>query len=451
MSIRSCERCKFVDNPSLRMKFASHLTLLLAINSLAHADWKQWRGPTGQGHAKAKLPVKWSETENVTWRTSIPGKGWSSPVIEENQIWFTTAFETPASETETKERLKNNTGSVPVYVLSKVRLHAICVDKRTGKLLHNVEVITKEDPQWVHKLNSYASPTPIIENGKVYCHFGAYGSACVDAKTGKVVWQNQKIQIMHENGPGSTPVLHKNELIFHMDGSDKQFVVALNKNSGKEKWRTTRSGTMHTNPQLKKSYGTPVIRKIDGKPTLLSPGSNWLYAYDPSSGKELWKVEYGGLGFSLVPRPVTGHGMIFMSTGFMKAKLLAIRYEKTAKPDIAWSYNRGVSTQPSPLLLGDELYFVTESGGLVTCLDAHTGEKNWVERIGGNYSASPTSANGKIYFHSREGETTVLQDGKEFKVLAKNKLNGQHMASAAVDGNALILRTDKALYRIEQK
>jgi hypothetical protein len=440
-----------MDNPPLHMKAVYPFTLSLILSFSTQADWKQWRGPTGQGHANAKLPTQWSETKNVTWRTPIPGKGWSSPVIEGNQIWLTTAFETPASEAETKERLKNNTGSVPVHVLSKVRLHAICVDKRTGKLVHNIEVITKEDPQWVHKLNSYASPTPIIENEKIYCHFGAYGTTCVDAKTGKVIWKNQRIQVMHENGPGSTPVLFEDALIFHMDGSDKQFVVALDKKTGKEKWRSIRSGTMHENPQLKKSYGTPIIEKIEGTSTLLSPGSNWLYAYDPTSGKELWKVEYGGLGFSLVPRPVTGHGMIFMSTGFMRAKFLAIRYEKTAKPDIAWSYSRGVPTQPSPLLVGDEIYFVTESGGLVTCLDAHSGEKLWIERIGGNYSASPTFANGKIYFHSREGETTVLQAGKEFKVLAKNKLDGQHMASASVDGDALILRTDKAVYRIEQK
>ncbi|MDG2214893.1 MAG: PQQ-binding-like beta-propeller repeat protein [Verrucomicrobiota bacterium] len=439
-----------MDNPPLNMKAVYPFTLSLILSFSTQADWKQWRGPTGQGHANANLPTQWSETKNVTWRTPVPGKGWSSPVIEGNQIWLTTAFETPASEAETKERLKNNTGSVPVHVLSKVRLHAVCVDKRTGKLVHNIEVITKEDPQWVHKLNSYASPTPIIENGKIYCHFGAYGTTCVDAKTGKVIWKNQKIQVMHENGPGSTPVLFKDALIFHMDGSDKQFVVALDKKSGKEKWRSPRSGTMHENPQLKKSYGTPIIEKIEGTHTLLSPGSNWLYAYNPTSGKELWKVEYGGLGFSLVPRPVTGHGMIFMSTGFMRAKFLAIRYEKTAKPDIAWSYSRGVPTQPSPLLAGDEIYFVTESGGLVTCLDAHSGEKRWVERIGGNYSASPTFSNGKIYFHSREGVTTVLQAGKQFKVLAKNQLKGQHMASAAVDGNALILRTDKALYRIEQ-
>ena len=423
------------------------LTLTLVFS--AQADWKQWRGPSGDGHTDANLPTRWSEDRNVKWRAHIPGKGWSSPVIEGNQIWFTTAFETLATEAETKERLKKNTGGVPVYVLSKVRLHAVCIDKQTGKLLHNLEVLVKNEPQWVHKLNSYASPTPIIENGRLYCHFGANGSACVDTRAGKVVWRNQEVEVQHENGPGSTPVLWKGLLIFHMDGSDQQFVVALDKATGKERWRTPRSGTMHENPQLKKSYGTPIIRHIKDRPVLLSPGSNWLYAYDPADGKELWKVEYGGLGFSLVPRPVTGHGMIFMSTGFMRAKLLAVRYENTAKPDIAWSYTRGVSTQPSPLLVGDELYFITESGGLVTCLDAHTGEKHWVERIGGNYSASPTHSKGRIYFHSREGVTTVLQAGREFKVLAKNQLEGQHMASAAVDGNALLLRTDKALYRIE--
>ena len=430
------------------MKATLWILLPLALAFNVQADWKQWRGPGGQGHANAKLPTEWSETKNVKWRTPVPGKGWSSPVIEGNQIWVTTSFETPATKEEAAERLKSNTGSVPVNVLSSVSLHAVCIDKRTGKLLHNLRVITKKEPQWVHKLNSYASPSPIIETGRVYCHFGSYGTACIDAKTSKVAWLNEKIWVNHENGPGSTPVLWKDLLIFHMDGSDQQFVVALDKKTGLEKWRVGRSGKMHANPQLKKSYGTPLIQEINGKPTLLSPGSNWLYAYDPANGKELWKTEYGGLGFSIVPKPVTGHGMIFMSTGFMKAKLLAVRYEKTAKPDIAWSYARSVSTQPSPLLVGDELYFITESGGLITCLNAHTGEPHWVERIGGNYSASPTFSNGKIYFHSREGVTTVLQAGKQFKVLAKNQLEGQHMASAAVDGNALILRTDKALYRI---
>ncbi len=424
------------------------ILILTALAFTAQADWKQWRGPTGQGHADANLPTEWSETKNVKWRTPIPGKGWSSPVIEGNQIWMTTSFETPATKEETVERLKKNTGGVPVNVLSSVRLHVVCVDKRTGKLLHNLKAITKKQPQWVHKLNSYASPSPIIEGGRVYCHFGSYGTVCIDAKTAKVAWRNDKLWVNHENGPGSTPVLWKDLLIFHMDGSDKQYVVALDKKTGHEKWRTDRTGKMNKNPQLKKSYGTPLIAKANGRDTLFSPGADWLYGYDPATGRELWKLDYGMLGFSIVPRPVVGHGMLFMSTSFMRPQLLAVRYENTAKPDIAWKYNRGVSNQPSPILIGDELYFVSDSGGLVTCLNAHTGEVHFRERLGGNYSASPLHANGKLYFHSREGITTVLQAGKTFKVLSKNKLEGQHMASAAVDGNALILRTDKALYRI---
>ena len=193
-----------------------------------------------------------------------------------------------------------------------------------------------------------------------------------------------------------------------------------------------------------------ILVVANGKPTLFSPGADWLYGYDPATGRERWKIAYGMLGFSVVPRPVTGHGMLFMSTSFMRPQLLAVRYEKTAQPHIVWKYNRGVPSQPSPILVGDELYFVGDSGGLVTCLNAHTGEAHFRERLGGNYSASPLHANGKLYFHSREGITTVLQAGKTFKVLAKNKLTGQHMASAAVDGNALIFRTDKALYRVEE-
>ena len=424
------------------------LTLILAFT--VHADWKQWRGPTGQGHANANLPTEWSETKNVKWRTPIPGKGWSSPVIEGNQIWLTAAHETLASEAVKKERLKKDPSFKDHVLLSLVRLHAVCVDKRTGKLLHDLEILRKKDPQWVHKLNSYASPSPVIEDGKLYCHFGAYGTICVDIKTAKVLWRNLDIYVNHENGPGSTPTLWKGLIIFHMDGSDKQFVVALDKSTGKEKWRTDRTGKMNANPQLKKAYGTPLITMANGKPVLFSPGADWLYGYDPATGRELWKLAYGMLGFSVVPRPVAGHGMLFMSTSFMRSQLLAVRYEKTAQPHIAWKYNRGVSKQPSPILVGDELYFVDDSGGLITCLNAHTGEVHFRERIGGNYSASPLHANGKIYFHSREGITTVLQAGKIFRVLAKNKLKGSHMASAAVDGNALILRTDKVLFRVEE-
>jgi len=425
-------------------------SILVTLSSATQADWKQWRGPTGQGHADAKLPLQWSETQNVAWRTELPGKGWSSPVIEGNQIWMTAAHEVKASEAEKAKRLADNTGSQPVTVLSLVRLNAICVDKSTGKLLHDLEILKKKDPQWSHALNSYASPTPIIENGRLYCHFGSYGTACVDTRNAEVIWRNQELHVAHENGPGSTPVLWGDKLIFHMDGSDIQYIVALNKKDGKIAWKTERTGEMNENPQLKKAYGTPIILNVDGRSVVFSPAADWLYGYDPQTGKELWKMNYGMLGFSIVPKPVTGHGMLFMSTSFMRPQLLAVKYENVGKPEIAWKYARSVSSQPSPILVGDEIYFVSDKGGIITCLDALSGKEHWKKRIGGNFSASPTHANGRIYFHSREGVTTVLKAGKEFKQLASNELDGDLMASAAVDADALILRTDKAIYRIQE-
>ena len=420
---------------------------ILTIHSVL-ADWKQWRGSEGQGHAEDPLPIKWSETENVVWKTRLPGKGWSSPVIEGNQIWVTAAHETLATPEETADRLKNSSGGQPLVVLSLVRLHVLCVDKNTGELLHDFEILRKKNPQCSHKLNSYASPTPVLEGGKLYCHFGSYGTACVDTSRAEVVWRNQDLVVQHENGPGSTPVLWEDFLIFHMDGSDLQYVVALNKHTGRVAWKTNRSGEMDAKPQLKKSYGTPLILDVGGKPILFSPGADWLYAYQPADGSELWKLNYGKLGFSIVPRPVAGHGMLYMSTSFMRPQLLAIKYQGTS-PQIAWKSERSVSSQPSPILVGNEIYYISDSGGIISCLDALTGELHWRERIGGNYSASPLHSDGKIYFHSREGVTTVIEAGKTFRVISKNRLNGSHMASAAVDGEALLLRTDQALYRVE--
>ena len=416
----------------------------------AHADWKQWRGPTAQGHTHGNIPTEWSESDHISWKTPIPGKGWSSPVIEGNHIWVTAAHEIEASEEERKERLKSNTGGQPVVVLSSVLLHAVCLDKNSGKLLHDIEILKKKDPQWAHKLNSYASPTPVIENGRLYCHFGSYGTACVDTKTAKVLWRNQELYVHHENGPGSTPIIWDDKLIFHMDGSDQQYIIALDKKNGGIAWKTDRTGEMNSNPQLKKSYGTPLLLNTNGRTILYSPAADWLYTYDPNTGKELSKLNYGMLGFSIVPRPVAGHGMIYVITSFMRPQLLAIDYLNSEKPSIKWKWNRGVSNQPSAILVGDEIYFISDSAGMVTCLDAHTGKEHWRERIGGNYSASPLHSKGRIYFHSREGKTTVLQAGKEFKILAENQLEGQLMASAAVDDDALILRTDKAIYRIEE-
>jgi outer membrane protein assembly factor BamB len=431
--------------------FAAVLLLLGAV-CLPAADWPQWRGADNHGHAEAKgLPQVWSAETNVAWRTEIPGRGWSTPVIAGRQIWLTTALETPANPADTERRLKTNTGTQPVTLLEKVELRAVCLDRDSGKLLYEVHLLTEHEPQWVHQLNSYASPTPVLEDGRLYCHFGAFGTACVDTRKARVAWTNTTLRVMHENGPGSTPILWQDLVIFHLDGSDKQFIAALDKRTGEVRWTSDRSGEMRENPQLKKSYGTPVVVQVDGREELISPASDWLYAYDPANGSERWKLSYGTLGFSIAPVPVTGHGMIFMSTGFMRPQMLGIRHDGKTSPEIAWRYTKGAPTMPSPLLVGDELYFLTDAGGILTCLDARTGEEHYRERLGGNFSASPLFADGRIFVSNREGETFVLAPGKQFQLLAKNTLPEGHYASPVALDKSLFLRTEKALYRIEQR
>jgi outer membrane protein assembly factor BamB len=415
------------------------------------ADWPEFRGPGGQGHSDATgLPIEWSATKNIAWRTEIPGKGWSSPVIAGDQIWLTYAIDEPITEEEKQKKLAANTGNQPLQVVGAVHMHAVCVDRQSGKLLHDVELMVERDPQWTHALNSFASPTPVIADGKLYCHFGAHGTACLDTKSLKVLWTNNETRVMHENGPGSSPVLVGERLIFHCDGSDEQYIAALDTATGKIAWKTERSGEMNSNPQLKKAYGTPIVMELHGRTTVLSPAADWLYAYDPQTGKELWKAPYGVLGFSIVPRPVAGHGMVYLSTSFMQSEMLAVRVDDTSShPSIAWRNKKGVPKMSSPLLVGDELYMVSDNG-IATCLDAKTGDALWSERLGGNVSSSPIYADGRIYIGNREGETFVLAPGRQFKLLATNALDEAIMATpAAVDG-ALILRTEKALYRIAE-
>jgi outer membrane protein assembly factor BamB len=410
-------------------------------------DWPQWRGPDGQGHAtSASAPTHFSETQNLAWKTPLPGRGHSSPVIMGEQIWLTTALENPASPDEAKRRLAANTGDQPLTVLSSVSLRALCLNKATGEIQHDIQLLNVKDPQWVHQLNSYASPTPVLEAGRLYCHFGAYGSACVDTSTESLLWQNQELSIQHENGPGSTPVLWKDHLIFHCDGSDQQYITALDKNTGKTAWKTQRSGQMRENPQQKKAYGTPLIVPMqDGQPVVVSTAADWLYGYDPQTGKELWKLAYGQLGFSMSPRPVAGHGMVYFSTSFSPPTIMAVKYEGLDKPQLAWSSKKNAPSIPSPLLVGDELYFVND-GGILSCLDAHSGEEVYRERLGGKFTASLTHAAGHIYACSREGVVTVVKAGRKFEIVATNQLDGGLYASPAIVDSKLFIRSDTALY-----
>ena len=424
------------------------LTFCAISTSTAQDRWPEWRGESGQGVSAARgLPVKWSEKENIAWKVKIPGLGWSTPVIDQGQVWVTTAVDRLASKEDADRRRSASTNSQPLRISEWVSLRAVGIALDSGKRLQDVETLSVSEPQMIHVDNSYATPTPILEDGLLYCHYGTLGTACLDTRTGHVVWRNQELRIKHENGPGSSPILWKDRLVVHCDGIDQQYIVALDKHTGKIAWRTSRSGEMRDDPQLKKSYATPLVVDVKGTPQVVSPAADWLYGYDPLTRKELWRLPYGQLGFSNAPRPVFGVGTLFACTGYMKSQLLAIEIDRQNKPKVRWRYQRQVPNVSSPVLVGNEIYFVSDKG-IATCLDARTGMPHWTQRIGKNYWASPIYADGRIYFFSKEAKTTVVVAGKRFKQLAVNQLEGTMLATAAAVNGMLVLRTDKAVYGI---
>ena len=432
------------------MRLSLFLPFVLISSSFAE-NWPEWRGVGGQGQSTAKgLPETWSETSGVAWKTELPGRGHSTPVAWGEHLWVTTALEKAAKPEDAERRLKTNTGDQPVTVLDSVSLRAVCVNKASGKILHDIELLNVKEPQWVHQLNSYASPSPIIEEGRLYAHFGSFGTACLDTMTQSVLWRNQDVQIMHENGPGSTPVLWEDRLIIHFDGSDQQFIAAFDKATGKLVWKTARTGEMRENPQQRKAYGTPLMVTMNGQPTVVSPAADWLYGYAPDTGKELWKLPYGELGFSMSVRPVADDSQVYISTCFGKSQVMAVKYAGLKTPEVAWRNNKNAPKMCSPVLAGDLLFYV-DDGGIVSCVEVKTGEALYRERLGGKFSASPILADGKVYFASREGVVTVIPAAREFKILAQNTLDGALMASPIALDGALYLRTDKALYRIGGK
>jgi len=422
--------------------------LLSAAVAMAADEWPQFRGPDGQGHVRGPaIPVTWSATDNVRWKTAIPGHGHASPVITGNVAWLITAVETPLSAAEQKKRLSKLKNSNGLEVSGKLSLQAVAVDIVSGKQLHVVELLQVAEPEPIHVLNSYASPTPVLAAGRLYVHFGTYGTVCLDTSTRKVVWRRTDINVDHQNGPGSSPIVWNDLLIVHCDGIDSQFVTALKLNDGSDQWKSRRSGKMNARPEFRKAYSTPVIVDVAGEDVLISPGADWTYAYDPATGRELWKEPYGQLGFSTVPRPVVGHGLVYVCTSYMKSRLLAVRYDSSGDR-VAWQSDSQIPKKPSLMLVGDALYFVSD-GGVATCLDALTGEQRWRQRLGGQYSASPIYAGKFVYFFSQDGKTTVIQPGTTFKKVAVNQLDEALMASPAAVNGALFLRGDKHLYCIQ--
>lgn len=418
------------------------------------AEWTQWRGPNGNGHAQqGNYPIRWSEHQNITWKTFlIPSKGHSSPVVQNEKVWLTSAVETAATEKEKETRVKESKfpGAASLHYLSKVAFLAIQLDLSTGDILKEVKVFEKRNPQAIHRLNSYASPSPLLSEGKLFIHFGTFGTACLDAETGHLIWKNQDLdlQIHHENGPGSTPIIWDGLLIFHLDGTDKQSVVALDKQTGKLTWQTSRSGKLKENPQTKKAYATPMIAKTEKGPVLISTGADWVYGYDPTNGQELWKVSYGILGFSNVTKPIIHKDLFIISTGFMKGELHAYKLNGHDKPRLIWKLSKGAPKKPSPIIVNGFVYVIND-GGILSVVSAKDGGLIWRERLEGEYSASPIYAGGHIYFSNQSGMTTVIKPGNHLEIVEQNQLRTGHMASFATIPKGLLVRTNEALYRIE--
>jgi outer membrane protein assembly factor BamB len=403
------------------VKGALALPLLLALSggALGAEDWPQFRGPSGQGHsAETGLPLGWSESQNVAWKAAVPGRGWSSPVVAGGRVWLTTAIKEKGAS-----------------------LRAIAFDLATGREVVNAEVFRLRSADLTNPKNSHASPTPIVDGDRVYVHFGAEGTAALTA-SGEIVWK-AKFPYESQHGNGGSPVLYEDLLIFSCDGSNDAFVVAVDKRTGKVRWKTSRRQPWD------QAYSTPLVIRVGDRDQLVSVGAYRATAYDPRTGKEIWRVRYED-GFSNVPRPVFAHGLVYLATGFQQPTLIAVRPDGTGdvtRTHIAWTLTRGAPLTPSPLAVGDELYVVND-GGIAQCLDAATGATHWVQRLGPAYSASPVFADGRIYFLSEDGRSTVIAPGKAFNLLGSSSLDGEILASMAVSARSIFIRTDTHLYRL---
>ena len=383
-------------------------------------DWPAFRGGA-QGHSSEQgLPLAWSEEAGVLWKAPVSGRGWSSPIVANGQVWLTTSVEADGGA-----------GS----------LRLIAYDVQTGRETLNVEVFQVGESASPNPKNSLASPTPVVDGDRVYVHFGADGTAALTTD-GELVWTTQ-FPYISQHGNGGSPVLHGDRLILSIDGYDTAYVVALDTATGEERWRAVRRDP------ISQAYSTPLVIQVDGVDQIFSIGAFRATAYDPNSGSEIWEVSYGD-GFSNVPAPAFGHGMVYIATGFQVPSVIAVRADgqgDVTATHIAWVLRRGAPLTPSPLLVGDELYVVSDFG-IATCLDARTGETRWRERLGGNFSASPVFADGRIYFQSEEGVTTVLEPGPVYQELATNRLAGTTLASMAVANGSFFIRSHDHLYRI---
>lgn len=394
----------------------------------SYADWPDWRGPTQQGRTEAKLPLKWSESENIVWKTAIHDLGYSTPVVLDGQIWLTTGKED---------------GTV---------LYAVCVDVDSGEVVHDIPVFNIEKPQRINPNNCYATPSAVVEAGHAYVHFGSLGTACIDTATGQVVWRRTDLACEHMQGPASSPVLYEDLLILTLEGVDKQYTAALDKRTGQTVWTYHRPQELYAGVKgvYAKSYQTPVLHTVEGKTQLVSNGALLVTGHDPRTGEEIWRVRYRD--DSTISRIVTGDGLLFVNTGGSPnaTELWAIREGGTGDvtgSHVVWKMTENAPHESSPVLAGDWIYTICEKGVLV-CMEAKTGKQVWQRQMEGDFWASLLATPERIYLPAKQGKTVIIAVAPEYRELAVNQLDGNIWASPAVAGNSLLLRTKTHLYRI---
>lgn len=433
-SRRHCKKFKADDSSALhKMHTLIALFVLTSATAVTAEDWPEFRGPSKQGQTAAQgLPTEWSPegNKNIVWKAPVPGIGWSSPVVIGERIYLTSAVPVQGVEGPAVER----------------SLRVICLQATDGKIAWDKEVFMQAlDAPQIHRKNSHASPTPVYENGRLYVHFGHQGSACVNVEDGTVIWKNQSLAYKPVHGNGGSPVIEGDLFIYSADAEADPVVIALDKNTGVEKWRFARE----SDAKNKFSFSTPLVIEVKGQRQLISAGSGVVNALEPQTGKEIWKARYDQ-GFSVVPRPVYAHGLVYVTTGYAKPSLMAIRVDgqgDVTDTHVAWTIDKYVPHNPSAVVVGDEIYFVADNG-LLTCADAKTGNVHYQERCTGPISASILYADNKLYLQDEKGVGFVVKPGKTFEVLAKNDLGERSLASYAVVDNDLLIRTEGHLWRV---
>lgn len=396
--------------------------MLLCVLAATPNEWSQFRGPNSDGHAVGPAtPVEWSDTKNVAWKTVIPGLGWSSPAVVGGKVFLTTAVPKEAG----------------------LSFRALAVDAQSGKVVWDREIRAVDKAPAIHTKNSHASPTPLVRDGSVFVHFGAQGMARLAAADGTIQWTCLELEYPPLHGNGGSPVLHDGKLVVVCDGSKDPFVAAIDAATGKVAWKTPRG----VKARISHSFVTPTVAVIDGKAQVMAPGPDHFAAYDLATGAELWRVL--APGWSVVPQPALGHGMIFYNHDYDHPELMGVKLGgkgDVTDSHVVWRIKRGAPSTPSPLLVGDELYFISDEG-IASCVDAKTGERHWMQRIEGNYSSSPVYAHGRVLFMNETGVATWVKADKKFERLGTNELPGRTFATPAFVDGAMYLRTDSTLYK----